>query len=226
MLSLACERKLRGEPPMIKLRKETRRESVLAEPWQEDMLIEHATGHTRDFCVVVLRGGTRPAEACALKWKDADFGANEIRIRGTKSDAAKRVTIMTEQCAAVLRERKRTSKSEWVFPSKRSKSGHMVPTSFNKPFRESLKPALEAACKKRSYPTEWIDGLVPYSLRHTFATNVQAATGDRAKTAKMMGHATPGMLDRYTHARPGNASAQMDAWEAERRKVVRMGKRA
>jgi len=221
MLSLAAssEQRLIQSAPECPLREERKRKAVLSEPWQEDILLELAHPLLRDLIIIGKSTGMRPEEYCSLKWEQVLWLDNQIRIDAGKSDDAERCTILTTQCAAMLRERKRTSTSEYVFASTGA-AGYLSPTSPSHAFAD-LKKKVHAECLRRNLPVAWLNGLVLYSLRHTFATNFQAAVGgDRAKAAEVMGHASTSMLDRYTHPSTGRAAADMDAWEASRRKLV------
>ena len=73
----------------------------------------------------------------------------------------------------------------WVFPSARSKSGHL--TAITKGFQ---------AARKRA----GIDPhIVPYSARHTFGTNMYAATGNVFAVSKSMGYAGIKSVAPYQH---------------------------
>lgn len=227
MLSFAASKGLLKSAPKIGLRKEQKRKAVLTDPWQEDLLLDLAPANLRDFMLVILKAGMRPEEVARMRWEHVLWGQAQIRVDEGKTDSAERFTVLTAALADAMRERKRGSKSEWVFPSPRkSESGHVVPTSVSRGFGRLLKLAA-GECKRRGLPTEWLDGLVLYSLRHTFATNFQEASGgDRAKLAKVLGHSSMAIGERYVHPSTGDAADVMDAWEAERRKVVKMGRRA
>ncbi len=73
----------------------------------------------------------------------------------------------------------------WVFPSKRSRSGHL--TTVGKLFRE--------AHEKAGLPKE----LVLYCSRHDFGTRVLQETGNLAVVMRTMGHKDVRTAMRYQH---------------------------
>jgi len=80
-------------------------------------------------------------------------------------------------------------KSEWVFPSKRSKTktGHITHTGIEKPFRQARKAA--------KLPKE----LVLYSTRHSFATDLLDKTGNLKLVQDVLGHESVTTTQKYLH---------------------------
>jgi integrase len=79
----------------------------------------------RDFFLLCLYTGARYGNVSAMEWDDLDFSINEWRIPDTKSGDPVRIPLI-EQALEVLRSRDRIrATSQWVFPSKTSKSGHL-----------------------------------------------------------------------------------------------------
>ena len=81
-----------------------------------------------------------------------------------------------EYSANALRIRAQGTESEWVFPSKRSKTGHITHTAIEKPFRQARNDA--------KLPEE----LVLYSARHSFATDMLDRTGNIKLVSDVLGH--------------------------------------
>jgi site-specific recombinase XerD len=73
----------------------------------------------------------------------------------------------------------------WVFPTSRSKTGHL--TTVNYVFRN--------ARRKAGLP----EPLVPYCGRHDFGTTAMAATGDPKLVGTLMGHRDTKTTMRYNH---------------------------
>ena len=92
---------------------------------------------------------------------------------------------MTQRMADALLARMPKKPEGWVFPSKRSKSGHI--TTVAKAFAE----AREAAGLPKS--------LVLYCARHTFGTDALGRTGDLSAVMKAMGHSSPQVTMQYLH---------------------------
>jgi integrase len=85
----------------------------------------------------------------------------------------------------VFAHRARTRSSEWVFPSKQSRSGHI--TNVAKQWLDARKKAgLDESIKL-------------YSCRHTFATDALERTGNLAALMKTLGHADAQTTMRYQH---------------------------
>ena len=75
--------------------------------------------------------------------------------------------------------------SEWVFPSRRSKTGHLT-TVANQWRKTRQNVGLDAAVKL-------------YCRRHTFATDVLERTGNLAGVMKVLGHADAQTAMKYQH---------------------------
>lgn len=83
-----------------------------------------------DFFYTELTTGLRRGEICGLKWEDFDEAKGRLRIRrtiheekggkltpwDTKTAAGTRTINLAPSTAALLRERKKTALTEWIFP--------------------------------------------------------------------------------------------------------------
>lgn len=134
MLSHAAELGILQAVPKIKMRKEERRERIIA-PWEEALLLESATPTIRDMLVLMLDSGMRPNEISRMRWEDVRWDGNTVLVQRGKTGAARRYVPLTNRMRSMLQERKaRNSRldrqagridSPWVFPAPRSKEGHM-----------------------------------------------------------------------------------------------------
>ena len=84
----------------------------------------------RDFFYTELMTGLRRGEICALLWRDFDAKAGTLGISrtlhskaqgvyalgDTKTNQGNRTILLPESGAALLRARKKTSISQWIFP--------------------------------------------------------------------------------------------------------------
>jgi integrase len=122
LLRLAQEWKVLDRVPRIRLlRGERNREFVLSHRL-EPTYLEACPQPLRDIAILILETGVRPGEAVNLPWTDAylqpavraKFGY--IAIRGGKSRYAKRNLSLTAPAAEMLKARKASTKSPWVFP--------------------------------------------------------------------------------------------------------------
>ena len=109
----------------------------------------------RDFFYTELMTGLRRGEICALMWRDFDAKAGTLGISrtlhskgqgiyalgDTKTSQGNRTIILPESVAALLRARKKTSISQWIFPQPTSPELPMNPgTAYRR-----LKTLLEEA---------------------------------------------------------------------------------
>jgi integrase len=78
-----------------------------------------------DFFLLCLYTGARCGNVLATKWEDMDFAINEWRIPDTKNGEPMRIPLI-DQALEMLNNRNHIKEeSEWIFPSKTSKSGHL-----------------------------------------------------------------------------------------------------
>lgn len=82
----------------------------------------------RDFFFLCIFTGGRRGNVLAARWQDIDLHARLWRIPGEASKSGTPIVIpLCEPACEVLRRRQAESNgSAWVFPSARSKSGHLV----------------------------------------------------------------------------------------------------
>lgn len=70
----------------------------------------------RDYIILALLTGARRSNVLAMRWEQLDFERQEWRIPRTKNETPQIITL-TEEAAFLLRQRKTTATSEYVFPS-------------------------------------------------------------------------------------------------------------
>ena len=86
-------------------------------------------------------------------------------------------TMLLEWCGA--------RKEGWVFPSSRSKSGHLT----------TIAKGFQAARKRAGLDKK----LVPYSARHTYGTYAMEKSRNAFADAKSMGHVDLKSMEPYQH---------------------------
>jgi len=99
--------------------------------------------------------------------ENLDFGHKLIFVRDSKTPAGRREIPMSDRAYNLLRARCRGKTEGWLFPSKRSQSGHL--TTVAKHFQE--------ARRKAGLPEE----LVLYCARHDFGARVYEKTKNLTK---------------------------------------------
>jgi integrase len=149
----------------------------------------------KDVGILILESGVRPGEAANLQWADvylqpavrAKFGY--IAIRKGKSKNSKRNLSLTARPAEMLKARKATAKSVWVFPGDSPEAPILV-TSLDhqhEGVRDTLKLSKE---------------FVVHSLRHTMLTRLGEAGADAFTIMKIAGHSSVTVSQRYVHPTP------------------------
>jgi integrase len=162
-------------------------------------VVEHAGAWCSRDCADFVRGlaftGCRKAEAGQITWRDVDFDAGEIVVRGdpetaTKNWTVRRVPLIPD--ARALFERMRSERAGESLDAK--------------VFRVSeCKKALDRACKKVG-----TDRITHHDLRHLFATRCIESGVDIPTVSRWLGHKDGGALamKTYGHLRREHSIAQ------------------
>jgi len=155
-------------------------------PDEERKLLEVSPKHLRDTIQIALNTGMRRGEILGLQWDWIDFDENYIYLPQTHTKTQKSRKIpMNEIVRKIFLERKLLSGgSEFVFPSEESKTGHL----------EWLKRSFSTACKNAK-----IENLRFHDLRHTAATRLVESGIPLHAVAKLLGHSTVRVTERYSH---------------------------
>ena len=155
-----------------------------------------------DFFYTEITTGLRRGEICGLRWDDLDLRSGTLRVRRTiaghdkennikqgetKTEAGKRPILLPQSTFEILKRRKSTSYSEWIFPEFLNPE---LPVSPHSAYRR-LKKILE-------------EGELPdirfHDLRHTFATHAIKSGIDAKTLSGLLGHINASFtLDTYTH---------------------------
>jgi integrase len=165
------------------------------------LIVEMRNGHGRDsrncadFAAGLAFTGCRLSEANALEWRDIDFAAGEIVVRGdaetgTKNWELRRVPLIPD--ARALLERMRSERAG--------------EPSDAKVFRvRECQKSLDRAWKKVG-----IDRITHHDLRHLFATRCIESGVDIPTVSRWLGHKDGGALamKTYGHLRREHSIAQ------------------
>ena len=154
-----------------------------------------------DFFYTELTTGLRRGEICGLQWTDFDEVDGTLKIRrtiheerggkltpwDTKTAAGTRTIILPPSTAELLRERKRSALTEWVFPNPLRPEQPICPSSGYERMKVLLKQA-------------GLPDIRFHDLRHTFATHALASGVDVKTLSGILGHTRAAFtLDTYTH---------------------------
>ena len=165
------------------------------------LIVEMRNGHGRDsrncadFAAGLAFTGCRLSEANALEWRDIDFAAGEIVVRGdaetgTKNWELRRVPLIPD--ARGLFERMRSERARESLDAK--------------VFRVAeCQKSLDRACKKVG-----ADRITHHGLRHLFATRCIESAVDIPTVSRWLGHKDGGALaiKTYGHLRREHSNAQ------------------
>ena len=154
-----------------------------------------------DFFYTAVTTGLRRGEICALRWEDFDTKQETLHVRrtlhkekgkplttgDTKTYAGTRKIVLPPSTAQLLRERKKTAPTEWIFPNPFDPEQPIAPgTAYNR---------LKALLKETGLPD-----IRFHDLRHTFATHALSSGVDAKTLAGILGHTKASFtLDTYTH---------------------------
>ena len=194
MLHKAEDWKLISRAPKIKLVKEHGRSLRLDDDTERRLLTAAAVckwrKRTSDLfreIVILMRdtGMRNQRELYRVRIENLDWENRLIFVPDSKTPEGRRLVPMSRRVFDILRERCRTRKEGWVFPSARSASGHI--RSVDRLFRQARTQA--------SLPKD----LVLYCARHDYGTRVLMRTGNLAAVMKTMGHRDVKTAMHYQH---------------------------
>ena len=86
----------------------------------------------QDYQLFVVFTGLRKTDACTIRWEDVDMKAGTLHRPNPKGGEARAFTIpLSDVCLAILKRRKEENEklypnSEWVFPTRSSKTGEII----------------------------------------------------------------------------------------------------
>jgi integrase len=165
------------------------------------LIVEMRNGHSRDSinCADYAAGlaftGMRKGEANALEWRDVDFDAGEVVVRGdsetgTKNWTVRRVPLIPD--ARELFDRMRSERRSEPLDAKVLRVAE-------------CQKALDRACKKIG-----IDRITHHDFRHLFATRCIESGVDIPTVSRWLGHKDGGALamKTYGHLRREHSVAQ------------------
>jgi integrase len=186
------------------------RERVIS-PDEERRYFAAATPTLHDVGILAVDLGPRPpSELFPLRWQNvylentrARFGY--IHIAEGKTKAARRNIPLSERARDMLLARKKKARagSKYVFPGS-GKKGHLM--SIQHAHERTIRRVQKADKASKREPLEAFEF---YCWRHTFATRRAQSGMDRYTLARLMGHSSPSVTDRYyTHVEDSHVTAQ------------------
>jgi len=171
--------------PKFRLAKEYGRSLRLDDDAERKLLVV-AEQPLRDAIILMRDTGMRnERELYRTRIENIDWNGRVIFVPDSKTPNGRRLVPMTDRVLDLLLVRCGDRREGWLFPSKRSKSGHL--TTLAKRFREARKKAGLS------------ESLVLYCGRHDYGTRVLKATGNLAAVMKTMGHKDVKTAMQYQH---------------------------
>jgi integrase len=186
VFSLAQQCGILQAAPRVKLRKQNARSAVW-DAGMEARFLKAAPQQCKEVFLICQDTGMRPDEVIRSRWDDIFWDKFLIFVPRGKTKNSTRHVPLSDRVRQLLRARAQGAKSEFVFPSKRSKSGHITLTAAEKPFRKTRKEA------------KLPEDLVLYSARHSFATDLLDRTANLKLVADVLGHGSTGITGKYLH---------------------------
>lgn len=184
------EEELMPSQPVSKRRHRLLAPATLPKPISEADLIRFfkAVDLQRDrlLFLLMLRGGLRVSEACALRWDDCDLPAGTIRINDGKGRVDRVVYISPDLEESLRLGHARRSASAYLFPCRKKRLRHLT----RKGVYHLMLKYLARAGLTRHYS--------PHCLRHTFATQLLNAGVTLEVLKELMGHRSIQNTLRYT----------------------------
>ena len=177
-------------PKMTLLRGECQRDRVVTQE-EEAKYLAAAGEPLESLATVLMDTGLRPEECFRLRWENINFSGGRhgtLRVLHGKTKAARRTLPLSARVRAILWTRwEGIGKPEagWIWPAP-TKQGHVWHDSI----RVQHKRALEKSKVKK---------FVVYSLRHTFLTRLGESGCDAWTLARIAGHSSTKMSERYVH---------------------------
>jgi integrase len=154
-----------------------------------------------DFFYTELTTGLRRGEICGLMWRDFDGKAGTLKVcrtlhskklgvfslGDTKTGMGTRTIVLPHSTLELLRQRKKNSISQWIFPNPIKPELPISPSSAYNHLKTLLKQAE-------------LPSIRFHDLRHTFATHALASGVDAKTLSGILGHTNASFtLDTYTH---------------------------
>jgi integrase len=199
-LSLAYQWGKLDRMPKITLAKgERQRERVLTAQ-EANIYLAACSQPWRDAATVMLGAAMRPSEVFALRWEHVLLNGSGglLQITDGKSRAARRMLPLVPAVHDALKARQKAQGSPsvgWIFPAD-TKSGHLEGGSAKNQHALALR-TINTAAKKNNTPE--LEPFPPYCLRHTALTNLAAAGCDAFTLARIAGHSSITITQRYCH---------------------------
>lgn len=199
-LNLAYEWGKLERPAKITLAKgERQRDRVLTDgEWEQ--YIAACPQPWQDAAIIVRGTGMRPGEVFSLRWENIYLNGTGglIQVTEGKTKAARRMLPMVPLVYSVLRARREAAgnpEEGWLFPAS-SREGHLNKDTAKDQHKRAIALASTRATAAGLKP---LKAFQPYVLRHTALTQLAEAGCDVFTLARIAGHSSITITQRYVH---------------------------
>jgi integrase len=191
MFHLAVEWGLLEQVPKVKFVPGVRhRERVLTQT-EESKYLACATPLLAQFATILVDTGMRPEECFRQRWENVTWVNGRhgtLLVCYGKTASARRVMPMTPRVRAILEERWKAAgqpEEGWIWPGP-TISGHAEPSTLKKQHR-------------KAFALSGVRPFVLYTMRHTFLTRLGQSGCDAWTLARIAGHSSISISQRYVH---------------------------
>jgi integrase len=155
----------------------------------------------KDVLTIMLDSGMRNGEVIRMRWETINWErAFYFNPRG-KTRKARRPVPLSDRVITLLRTiqlEQSDAREGWVFPSKKSRAGHIGLSGLEHAFRN--------VARKLEIP----DALKLYCARHTFGTVAMAETKNPGLVKEVMGHESLTTTMGYLHPETAQIKVVID----------------
>jgi integrase len=219
-LHIALEWKVIRSVPKVRLLPGEQSRNFVLDHATEQRYLDACPPFLHDVAIVLLDSGLRLGEALALQWSDvhpepagkARYGWLQVRDGKTKN--AHRTVPLAARVGQLLAEKRKTTKSDWVFPGD-SPDKPLLGTSLAHMHAKVCRPGMG---KKRKF--HFPKDFVLHSLRHTCLTRLGEAGADAFTIMKLAGHSSVTISQRYMHPTGETMELAFDRLENLNRKAL------
>jgi integrase len=208
ILNLAHELDAIPKVPKFTLMEETGRTHLITTDIEHRMAAQLALSRRHNSLGValylILDCGLRPKEIVHLEVPDCLNDRIQVTRQGTKTNSGVRLIPMTDRVRYLLFKHLAGRTAGWVFPSPRNPGSHINSKSLSVAWRKTANKAGVAA------------DVDLYCARHTFGTDLMAATKNPFLTSRLMGHTDLDTTNRYQHPDLSGLAELMNARNATR----------
>lgn len=175
-------------------RSDNRRQRHLSPQEASDLLnlVQARSPQLHDICLLSLRTGMRAGEIFNLRWEDINYENGTILVRDPKS-GRNRYAYLTSAIKAMLETRRSTATCDHIFHQADGSPINEVSRTFERIVEELGWNKGQADPRLK---------VVFHTLRHTFASWLAQQGTPLYTVAKLMGHSTLAMTERYAHLAP------------------------